>query len=310
MKQRLLIFLMIAVMALSLTACAQDVTAPTERQTDQAADTAAPEDEAPAAYVSEITLNGSSVSAAGEGITVSGSTVTITAPGAYSISGTLDDGQIIVEASKDDEVDITLGGVTVHCSTSAPFYVKSADLVTVTLADGTVNTFTDTAHHVLNDDDEPDACFFSKDDLTITGGGSLIVTAEYKNGIGTKDDLKIKDGSITVTAVNDGLRGNDSVRITGGILDISALTGDGIDSNNAEESDKGYVLITNGDIKISAGKHGIKTENYVSISGGSIIITAIKDGIKSGSVYGVAENDVTINSSRLNVSESRIESGS
>ncbi len=63
----------------------------------------------------------------------------------------------------------------------------------------------------------PNAAIFSNDDLTINGGGSLTVDANYNNGIQSKDDLHITGGNISVTAVNDGIKGRDSIAVRDGI---------------------------------------------------------------------------------------------
>ena len=48
---------------------------------------------------STICLKGDSIAVEGEGATVSGNVVTITAAGTYNVSGTLNDGQIVVDTT-------------------------------------------------------------------------------------------------------------------------------------------------------------------------------------------------------------------
>ena len=81
-----------------------------------------------------------------DGVTVDGTTVTITAVGDYIIEGTLNDGQIVVSDAlgKKEAVNITFDGVDVTCSDSAPFNAGGGK-IGITLADGTINTFTDTS---------------------------------------------------------------------------------------------------------------------------------------------------------------------
>ena len=131
--------------------------------------------------------------------------MTITAIGTYNISGTLNNGQIIVDTEDEGTVNLVLNGATINNSTSAPIYVRSADKTVITLADGTQNDVTDGAAYTYDDAEaeEPNAAIFSKDDLTINGGGALTVTANFNDGITSKDDLKITSGVITVNAVND-----------------------------------------------------------------------------------------------------------
>ena len=83
----------------------------------------------------KIELSGSSATVSGEGATVSGSTVTITTEGTYILSGTLT-GQIVVAADDAARIQIVLNGVTITNAGSAAIYVKSADKVFITLADG------------------------------------------------------------------------------------------------------------------------------------------------------------------------------
>jgi len=225
--------------------------------------------------VTYINLQGSSIAVTGNGATVSGSVVTITSAGTYSISGTLNDGQVIVDSSDEEDVELILNGVDITCSDSAPIYVASAENAVITLADDTQNYITDGTTYTYDsaDTDEPDAAIFSNDDLKINGNGSLIVDANYNNGIASKDDLDINGGNITVTAVNHGIRGKDSVVIVDGTVTVNA-GGDGIQSNNDEDATKGYVTIEGGTLNITAASDGIQAETTVYITGGDITISA------------------------------------
>lgn len=224
---------------------------------------------------SYIKLEGDTISPDGVGITVNGSMLTITSAGIYNISGTLNNGQIVVNTKDEATVTLVLNGVNITNTSSAPIYVKSADKVVITLADGTDNVVTDGAEYVFEnaDDDEPNAAIFSKDDLTINGNGSLTVNANYNNGIATKDDLKITSGVINVTAVNDGIKGKNYIAVKDGTITINA-GGDGMQSNNDEDATKGYVLIEGGTFNIAAGMDGIQAETMLNINGGSITVVS------------------------------------
>lgn len=225
------------------------------------------------ADVSYIMLNGNSIALDGSGAAVDGSMITITSAGTYSISGSLDDGQIRIDSTDAENVNLILNGANIACSTSAPIYILSAEKTVINLADGTSNSVTDGTAYVLPDadSDEPNAVIFSKDDLTIKGSGTLTVDANYNDGITSKDDLKITGGSITVQAVNDGIRGRDSVEIKGGSITVNAA-GDGIQSNNDEDAEKGYISIEDGTLNIIAGADGIQAETSLAISGGDITV--------------------------------------
>lgn len=221
-----------------------------------------------------ITLAGDAIAVDGSGATVDGAIVTITSAGSYNISGVLNDGQIIVNTADAETVKITLSGVQIACSTSAPIYVVNAEKVVITLAEGTQNYVTDGTAYVFADaeTDKPNAAIFSHDDLTIKGDGALTVNANYNNGIVSKDELKITGGVITVNAVNDGLKGHDSIAIKDGVITINA-GGDGLQSTNEEDAEKGYVSVEGGTLNITAGLDGIQAQTSLLVSGGNIAIT-------------------------------------
>lgn len=221
-----------------------------------------------------ITLLGDSITVAGSGATVDGQRITITSGGSYSISGALNDGQIVVSARDEETVRLVLNGTDITCLTGAPIYVVNAEKTILTLADGSDNTVTDGRSSTLDTGpDEPDAAIFSRDDLTINGTGSLTVHARYRHGILSKDDLKITSGSITVDAVNDGVRGRNSVAIRDGIITVNAGA-DGIQSNNDEDAEEGIVVIEGGTLNITAGMDGVQAATRVAISGGTTTISS------------------------------------
>lgn len=228
-----------------------------------------------------ITLDGSSIEITGNGATADGSTLTIREEGTYIISGSLTDGQIIVDTTADDaKVQLVLNGVTINCSDNAPIYVKNADKVFITLAENSKNSLTDGSEYVQADDNTVDGVIFSKADLTLNGNGTLNITGNYKHGIASKDDLVITSGTYLITAVKDALNGKDSVKIKDGTLTLSAAQGNGIQSKNGDDTTKGYVYIEGGTITVTKSQEGIEGTAIV-IAGGTIDITALDDGMNA-----------------------------
>lgn len=229
--------------------------------------------------VSTISLEKDSIKYTGEGAVVNGSTITIKSAGTYLVSGTLKDGQIIIEANKEDTVRLILNGTEVNSSKSSPLYVKSAKKVILSLEKDTTNTFVDGSNYVLEDQssDEPNSTIYSKDDLSINGTGTLIVKGNYNNALTSKDDLKIVEGNINITSVDDGIMGRDLVAIKEGNINIEAK-GDGIKVTNDTEANKGVVAIEGGKIKISKSYEGI--EGFaIYVAGGETHIKSDDDGI-------------------------------
>ena len=206
----------------------------------------------------------------GAGYSVSGGKLTITADGTYVISGKFSDGQIIVEAPKEADVRLVLAGVDIYCSYSAPIYVSSADKVIVSLPDGMENTLEDKAESTYSDGTEITAALHSRESLSINGTGTLNIKAA-KDGITSKDTLKITGGIINIEAKDDGIVGKDRVLIKDGKITVNAV-GDGIKSTNSEDATLGYVYIEGGVFSITTDGDAIDAQTSMLISGGEYVI--------------------------------------
>lgn len=102
-----------------------------------------------------ISLSGDTATASGDGasaVTVDGSTVTITASGTYVVSGTLTDGQIVVDSADDGVVTLVLDGADITSTTTGPLQVADAGSVVVVLADGSTNTLNDARTAIPEED--------------------------------------------------------------------------------------------------------------------------------------------------------------
>lgn len=219
-----------------------------------------------------VTLSGDGITGETDGVAINGQTVTITAEGTYIFSGTLSEGQIVVDADN-AKVQIVFDNVDITCASSAAVYVKSAEKVFVTLAEGAQNTLRNTDEYVAIDDNNIDAVIFAKSDLTLNGTGSLMIVSAEGHGIVSKDDLKITGGTYDITAAGHALSGKDSVRIADGTFILTAEK-DGIHAENADDEEKGYIYIADGDFTITSDGDGMDASSIVQIEDGTFDITA------------------------------------
>lgn len=219
-----------------------------------------------------VTLSDDGITGETDGVAINGQTVTITAEGTYIFSGTLSEGQIVVDADN-AKVQIVFDNVDITCASSAAVYVKSAEKVFVTLAEGSQNTLRNTDEYVAIDDNNIDAVIFAKSDLTLNGTGSLTIISAEGHGIVSKDDLKITGGTYDITAAGHALSGKDSVRIADGTFILTAEK-DGIHAENADDEEKGYIYIADGDFTITSDGDGMDASNIVQIEDGTLDITA------------------------------------
>ncbi len=226
-----------------------------------------------AAEAVSVALLGASAECSSERVKINGSTVTITGEGTYLLSGSLEDGMIIVDVEKTEKVQLVLQSAAIHSSDSAAVYVRSADKVFITLADGTSNVLSNGGAYTAIDDNNIDAVVFSKDDLSLNGSGSLTIEAAAGHGIVSKNDLVIADGRFTVSAAAHGICGKDSVRIAGGSLAVVSGK-DGIHADNSEDTSAGFVYIADGTLQIAAQGDGISASGELRIDGGNFTITA------------------------------------
>ena len=223
-----------------------------------------------------ITL-GSSISYTGTGISVSGSTVKITAGGDHTVTGTLSNGMILVDTT--ERVKLRLSNASITNSTGPAIYAKNADKLFITLDKGTTNTLADGQSY---SDQTLKAALFSNDDLEIKGSGTLNITGNFKHAICSDDDINIENGIINVkSAKKDGIHANGSIDITGGTLDITA-TVDAIQNEDQEgiTIDDGKLTLSAGDQAIRS-KTGKKVAGGITINGGTINITKSREGISA-----------------------------
>lgn len=220
-----------------------------------------------------ITLSGDTATVSGSGAYANGGSVTIASAGYYDVTGTLTDGSLIVDAGKNAKVFIRLNGVTITCSDDAAIRVDQADKVFLTLAEGTENAVTSgETYSEAALADKTDGAIFSHDDLTINGSGALTVTAAYQHGIAANDSLRITGGKITVTAPADTVHVNDSLHITGAAITLSA----GDDAIHSGTS----VAILGGSLTVNTCCEGIEAPEIL-IEDGTITVTSTDDGINA-----------------------------
>lgn len=219
-----------------------------------------------------ITLTGDSAACDSSAVTIDGSQITLTEEGVYLVSGTLADGQLIVDAGDEDKVQVVLDGAAITSSTSAALYVRSADKVFITLAEGSSNTLANGGAYVDIDENSIDGAVFSKSDLTLNGSGSLTVSAAAGHGVVCKDTLVITGGSYTVTAEKQGLSGKEGVAVAAGTFDITSGT-DGIHAENTDDASLAFVYIADGSFSVAAQGDAVSAGGALTIGGGTFALT-------------------------------------
>ena len=248
-------------------------------------------------------------------VEIADKSATITCPGAYYVTGESSDFQVVVNtpgAENEGNTGIYLHNATIK-SSNAPILVKNADKTVLHLVKGTTNVVEDgNGNHLFvkinGSQDTAKAAIYSRDDLNIKGAGTLTVKGKFKNGIQCSNDLKIKNGNITVEAEENAIKGKGSLQISGGTLNLTAKKGDALESDECEEGNdgkcksfidgKGIVDIRGGNITIKAGDDGIQAAHYVMVSDSTeqstVKVTSTGKGL-------VAEKFIYVNGGNINV---------
>ena len=244
------------------------------------------------------------------------SSVYINSPGVYYLSGTLENGSITVEVN--GNVKLVLDNVSITNSTGPAIYIKNSDATVIELVG---ESYIEDGANYNGYDEEVNGAIFSKDDLYFEGEGSLNVTANYLDGIVSKDNLVFYSGTYYVVSNDDGIRGTDSVTIYDGIFDLEA-TCDGIKSTKENEDNAGYIMIYDGTFNITTGggaknssmnnngiwgfwsstttndpsAKGIKAENYIKINSGTFVLNTSDDSIHTNGTLEINGGTFTIDS--------------
>lgn len=227
-------------------------------------------------------------------VTLDGKSITLTRSGEFLVTGNIDGGQLIIDADKNDIIQLCLSGVSIKAKNTAAIYVKKAKQVIITLAEGSSNTLESIGTFQADADNNVDGVVFAKSDLTVNGKGSLTVSTDSGHGIVSKDNLKITGGTVKVTAARHGLSANDSLCISAGSLDLEAGT-DGMNVENLEDTSLGFFYSSGGTFNVNCSSDAIDASSTLTVAGGDYKISAADDALHS-------DTDLVIAGGKLDIS--------
>ena len=197
--------------------------------------------------------------------TSSGSVYTINSAGTFTASGVLEDGQIIINAPDTAEVVLELNGVSISCDSDSPIKALEADKVEISAKSGTSNLVEDARSEksstATDDGTYGEGAINADCDLKLKGSGTLVVRGNYNNGVHTTKDLDIQKETLYVTAVNNAIKGKDSITMISGAVTAISKKGNGLKTENTDVSSSG------------------KQRGTITISGGTLICDSTFDGL-------------------------------
>ena len=211
----------------------------------------------------------------------------ITKGGVYTLTGTIEDGELLINTN--DDVKLILSNVTIKNTNGPAIYIEDANCTYIELVGE--NTLEGKV------DDEYDSVLLSKDDLYISGDGSLKVISNI-DGISSSDNLTINSGTFIIEVGDDAIKGKDSLIIENGNFTITS-GGDAIKTTNQDEL--GNLVIQNGTFNITTNGDGIVSINTLEINNGEFTIKTDKNSSTDSQKGIKAENNLTINSGTFNL---------
>ena len=208
----------------------------------------------------------------------------------YVLTGETSDGFFKLYSTKKQA--IVLNGVSITNPDGAAINNQSKKRTFIVLNDGTKNYLTDGANYSdATDSEDMKGCFFSEGQLIFSGSGYLEVDANCKAGIRSDDYVRtMPKANIWVDAsAGNGIRGNDAVIVTGGVMNINVTgTADkGISTDGEVRIEGGRTTIfTSGGYEYDSDENdysacsGIKADSVININGGELNIKSTGTGGK------------------------------
>ena len=250
----------------------------------------------------QIAASGDSIVVTGDGAVAENGKVTIRKAGTYLLSGTLEEGQLLVDAEEGAEIILVFDGFKISNSTDAPLLFESGSSITLVLKDGSKNAVTD----LRSSAEENQAAIYTKSDLTISGNGTLDVTGTAEDAIHSKTNVTVQGGTINLKAGDDAIHADETLTILDGkvtvleseegleglVVDIQGgditvnASDDGLNASDGSGSDKApgqategaEIHISGGVLTVKAGGDGIDSNGDLIISGGTVVVDGPSDG--------------------------------
>ena len=208
----------------------------------------------------------------------------------YVLTGNTGDGFFKLYSERKQA--IVLNGVSITNPDGAAINNQSKKRTFIVLNEGSENHLQDgTTYTDATDEEDMKACFFSEGQLVFSGSGYLEVDANCKAGIRSDDYVRtMPKTNIWVDASSgNGIRGNDAVIVTGGVININVTgTADKGISTDGEVTINGgrTTILTSGgytydeDDKDYSGCAGIKADVAITVNGGELNIKSTGTGGK------------------------------
>jgi len=224
-------------------------------------------------YTATIKFVSDSVDAIGDGLSITGTTVSIEKEGSYLVTGLNTEGNIIIKASN---VEVYLQNLLLESSTTAPITVNSKlkgikiiALENASLKDNEDETSTGECA-VIKIKKKSEVTFRNENSFTLTGSCKNVI----KGGSETSVIFDSSNGIYHIEAENNGIASDGYLEFNGGIFNINTKSGDAVKSSpdDTDTDSLGTILINDGSFTVNSYSDAFQAKKNITIVKGNFEI--------------------------------------
>ncbi len=224
---------------------------------------------------------------AGKKIVLDKENININEPGTYIISGTLQDGKIVVDVPE-EEVKLVLDNANISSSKESPIHIKNAKRVIIVPDENTTNIVEESVASESGINLDTISAIFSETDIVIMGKGELKLVSKNGSGVHGVKNVDMGAGTYDIEANISAVYSDQNINISGGEFGIATNK----DSIYAADT----MNIGGANIKIESKQAGISGKNAVNITGSDIYMECEADGVYTIGNLEVGGSDIVGNS--------------
>ena len=225
-------------------------------------------------YTATITFEELGPSYIGTGVTINGTTATITTAGSFLLTGKTTEGNVIIKTSS---VNLYLENLNLTSNITSPIVINSKlNDITITSLENVILTDNENPNVTLGE------CAVIKvkknSEVTIENQKDFTLIGTCKNIIkgGTQASIKFgsSNGEYTIKGYKNGISSDHYLEFNGGIFNITTETGDGIKStpDDTDLTSEGKLVINNGEFNIESYADAFQAKKIMNINGGTFNI--------------------------------------
>lgn len=222
-----------------------------------------------------------------------GDNVIIKSGGIYKLTGTLKNKRLWVEKGLGERVQLILDGLIIDTNKYSSIRIVNDVIAQIFLANDSENVISIEVEGNPKQDAMNRTGIFSRNSLTFTGKGKLIINSNSDNVSAVESDDRIVfiKGTYQFNTKDDSLRAKNSIIFREGDFIINS----GDDAIKVKNDNGGLIYLDKPNLSIKSGDKGIVSDDQVLILGGNTYIDSIGESI-SGKTINILDGNISLKS--------------